>query len=390
MAKFPAPAARLGVLHVLTPTPGGGVEPVVSALTLGFRGSPVRCRVAVVIPAGHHPPCFLAPLRNGGIEVYTIEVPRRGYLRERAAIEQLCRRLRPDVVHTHGYRADVVDGPAARRLGIPVITTAHGFTGGGPKNRVYQWLQRRAWRRFDAVVAVSRPLMAQLARWVPSERLHCVPNAWYPAEPPLEPAAARRALGVGPDELRVAWVGRLSAEKGPDVLIEALARLRDIPVTVSFLGAGPLREALEAQAARLRVADRIRWHGLVPGAARLLPAFAALALTSRTEGTPIVLLEAMAAGVPIVATAVGGVPDVVSEREAVLVPPDDPEAVATALREVLAAGSRTHRRVEAARARLERDFPLAAWLERYERVYRAVRRERSSTRKEARGCAVLP
>src|SRR5207244_2898088 len=78
------------------------------------------------------------------------------------------------------------------------------------------------------------------------------------------------------------WVGRLSAEKGPDVLVEALRQLEDLPVTVSFVGAGPLRQALETRAASVDVVDRIRWHGLVPRAGRLLRAFAAFVLTSRS------------------------------------------------------------------------------------------------------------
>src|SRR5713101_3623616 len=96
-----------------------------------------------------------------------------------AAMLELGRRLRPAVVHTHGYRPDVVDAGAARRLGIPTVTTVHGFTGGGWKNRFYERVQRRSHRRFDAVVAVSRPLVEQLLRdGVPPRRLHLVQNAW--------------------------------------------------------------------------------------------------------------------------------------------------------------------------------------------------------------------
>jgi glycosyltransferase involved in cell wall biosynthesis len=247
---------------------------------------------------------------------------------------------------------------------------------------LYQWLQRRALRRFDAVVAVSRPLVDDLAEsGVPRERIHYVQNAWRPPPPPERPLdreAACRALGIALDAFRVGWVGRLSSEKGPEVLVEALRQVGDVPVTVSFVGDGPLRQALEGRAAALRVADRIHWHGMVPGAARLLRAFGAFVLTSRTEGTPIALLEAMAAEVPIIATAVGGVPDVVSSQEALLVPPDDSRAVATALREVFQHPDAARRRARAARERLERAFGLDDWLGRHETVYRAVRRNGAS------------
>ena len=369
-----APTARVSVLHVLAPAEVGGLQAVVAALTLGARGSKVEARVAAVVPSGHLDHPFMAPLRSAGVDVFTIAVPRRGYVQERAEVARLCNRLRPDVVHTHGYRADVLDAAIARRLGIPVVSTVHGFTGGDRRNRFYEWLQRRALRRFDAVVAVSRTLMDDVAEsGVPRERLHYVQNAWYPSAPPLDGDAACRALGITPDGFRVGWVGRLSAEKGPDVLVEALRQLGDLPVTVSFVGVGPLRQALETRAVSLEVVDRIRWHGLVPGAGRLLRAFEAFALTSRTEGTPVALLEAMAAEVPIIAAGVGGVPDVVSTREALLVPPEDPRAVATALRDVFQNPAAARKRARAARERLEREFGLTAWLERYEAVYRAVR-----------------
>jgi glycosyltransferase involved in cell wall biosynthesis len=373
------PTDRVSVLHILVPPPIGGAGTAVAALTLGARGSAVEARVAAVIPPREIDHPFLAPLRNAGVEVFTIEVPRRGYLKERTEVARLCRRLCPDVVHTHGYRADLVDAAMVRRLGIPVVSTAHGFTGGDRKNRFYEWLQRRALRRFDAVVAVSRTLMDHLAEsGVPRERLYYVQNGWYASELPLDREAACRALGIARDGFRVAWVGRLSAEKGPDVLVEALGLLRDFPVTASFLGAGPQRQALETRAAALHVADRIHWHGVVPRAGRLLRAFGAFALTSRTEATPIALLEAMAAEVPIIAAAVGGVPDVVSTKEALLVPPENSQAVAAALREVFQDPAAARRRAGAARERLERDFGLAAWLGQYEAVYRAVCRKSRS------------
>ena len=109
-----------------------------------------------------HP--FVRTLRDRELDVVPIDVATRGYLAERAAIASLCRRFRPDVFHTHGYRPDVVDAGVARRLGVPTVTTVHGFTGGGWKDRLYERIQRRAFRSFGAVVAVSQPLRDALLR----------------------------------------------------------------------------------------------------------------------------------------------------------------------------------------------------------------------------------
>ncbi len=370
-------ADRVSVLHVLAAAEFGGLEAVVKALAIGSRCSPVEVRVAAVIPenGGDHP--FVGPLRAAGVEVHPIVVAPRAYLRERAALAELCARLRPDVVHTHGYRADVVDAGVARRLGIPVVTTVHGFAGGGWKNRCYEWLQRRVFRRFDAVVAVSRPLIQELSHHgIRPERLHLIPNGWRSAAPLLDRAAARGALGEPHDDPCIGWVGRLSDEKGPDVFLEALARLRDLPWMACVLGEGPAREALEARAAALGLRDRVHWHGRVAGAGRLYRAFDLFVLSSRTEGTPMALFEAMAAGVPVVATGVGGVPDVVSTGEAALVPPGDPETLAAAIRAVFLDPASAAARARAARARLERDFDFGRWLQRYEGIYRMVRERR--------------
>jgi len=174
----------------------------------------------------------------------------------------------------------------------------------------------------------------------------------------------------------VGWVGRLSQEKGPDLLIDALARLTDLPMVVSIIGTGRDAEALKADAAARTTAD-ILWHGLVPDAARLYSAFDVFVLSSRTEGTPIALLEAMAAGTPIVATAVGGVPDVVTKQEAVLVQPGNTDALANAIRAVHDDGSNAQSRAAAARMRLSQLFAREPWLSAYATLYNRLRAARA-------------
>lgn len=366
------PAAPISILHVVVPADVGGMQRVVEALAVGHRrrGHQVALAGVAMVPGRTEPP-WLGALRAADVEVHAVETPGRRYRRERAAIGELCRTLHPDVVHTHGYRPDVVDAPAARRQGVPVVTTVHGFAGGDWKNRIYERLQLRAFRRFDAVVAVSRPLAEQLARaQVPRERIHLVPNAWAGKANSLSRAEARRALGAPAEGRLIGWVGRLSREKGPDVLVQALASLDGPPATAVMVGDGPELGALRAQAARLGVAGRIVWPGAVADAGRLFAAFDLFVLSSRTEGTPIVLFEAMAAGVPVVAAAVGGVPDVVTDGEATLVLPDDPRALAAAVQAALGDPARSREWAAAAGRRLATEFALDPWLDRYELVYR--------------------
>lgn len=351
----------------------GGLESVVTMLARGHAGMGHRvCVAALVDPAGGTFP-FLDALESEGVETVRITLPTRAYSRERAAIRRLCAEIAPDVVHTHGYRSDVVDGGVARSEGIPVVSTVHGFTGGGWRNRVYEWIQERAFRDFDAVVAVSQPIVRRLERrGVRRSRIHLIPNAFDGTASVMERAPARERLGLPKDELTIGWVGRLSAEKGPDVFVDALHLLAAPLPAAAIVGAGPDEPALRERAARHGVSERLRWLGVVPGAGSLLAAFDILVLSSRTEGIPIVLLEAAAAGVPIVASRVGGVPSMFPEGEVLLVPPDDPGALAAAIDSVRSDPHGARERALAARRRLERDFAPRPWLERYEELYRSL------------------
>lgn len=327
-------------------------------------------RVATILDGADTAGAFRAGLEAKGVGVTPLVLPGRAYLRERTLFGQLCRELRPDIVHTHGYRPDIIDAGVARALHVPTVTTVHGFTGGGFRNRCYEWAQQRAFREFDAVVAVSAPLEQRLARsGVHTRRLHVVPNA-YDADPVESRAAARRSLGIAADAFVAGWVGRLTREKGADVFVGALAHSgAPAGLHAAILGDGAERASLEARTRSLACARRIGWHGVIRNAARFYSAFDVFVLSSRTEGTPIALFEAMAAGVPIVATRVGGVPDVVTKAEALLVPSDDPAALAAAIRAVHDDPAAAARRARSAAAVLRERFGTASWLAHYDRIY---------------------
>jgi glycosyltransferase involved in cell wall biosynthesis len=362
------------ILHVLDPGEAGGRERVVQGLAAAQRRAGRDVAVVAVIEPGTEPAAFAAPLKSAGVEIVYLPVPRRRYLGERAQLARLLSQLRPAVVHTHGYRPDVVDAGVARQLGIPTVTTVHGFTGGDRRNRFYEWTQRRAFRRMDAVVAVSQPLADLLAaHGISRDRIDVVPNGWVELTEPLDRDAARAALGVENRDFHLGWVGRLSHEKGPDLFLQALVQLEDLPFRASIMGSGQESSSLRTRADALGLSDRVRWHGTIRDAVRFFPAFDVLVLTSRAEGTPVVLLEAMAVGVPIVATAVGGVPDLLTHSEAVLVPPGDPEALAAAARRVYGDRAGARARAEAARRRLVSCCDAATWVDRYDSVYSRIR-----------------
>jgi glycosyltransferase involved in cell wall biosynthesis len=373
------------IVHVLAPAGFGGLESVVRGLAVGQRERGHEVHVLPVFPDHAEladARTFIRSLTDRQVEVLPLVVGARRYLRERAWMRRAFTGLRPEVVHTHGMRADAVDAPVARREAIPTLTTVHGFTGGNWKMRLSENVHVSTLRRLDAVVAVSRPLAGRLREaGVRAARVHVVPNAWVPLPAPtLSRARARAALGVEADRFHVGWVGRLSREKGADVLLDAVARLADLPLQVSLVGSGPERGALEDRLRSAGLGAWVRLHGAIEDAGRIFRAFDAFVLSSRTEGTPIALLEAIAAGVPVVATSVGGVPDVVSPAEAKLVAPEDPAALAAAIRELYTEpAALTRARVCAAKRRLLLERGMDPWLDRYEDLYRRIRTEQPAT-----------
>jgi len=291
-------------------------------------------------------------------------------------VRELLSRARTRVVHTHGYRSDVVHAGVARSAGLALVSTAHGFASTGTRGRIYEWLQVRSWSRFDAVVAVSQPLMATLERaGVPADRLRFIQNGVIAGVAPLmSPEAARARLDLPRGAPVVGWVGRFSEEKDPRLMLRAFARCADKTSVLCMVGDGPMAAECRALAEELEVSDRVSFPGVLPDAAPCFTAFDVLALSSRTEGTPMVVLEAAQAGVPVVGTAVGGVPALLDGRAGWLVPAGDEAALAAALDVVIADRDDATRRAAKLGARLGESTKGEGWVERYLTLYERVQR----------------
>jgi glycosyltransferase involved in cell wall biosynthesis len=318
-----------------------------------------------------HP--FLKYFDNKQVIVHSLFISSRAYIAECRFVRAMCHELRPSLVHTHGYRPDVLDAAVARGMGVPTVTTEHGASKMGGRTRVYEWLQNRSFRKFDAVVAVSRAIALELPQQgVNPDRIHLIQNAWTDTAPQLERAEARSFLGLPVDGFVVGWVGRLIPAKGCDVFLRSIAEIQEFPLQCSVIGDGPERRSLELLAKELGLDDRVSFLGQVEEAGSLFRAFDLFVLSSRTEGTPIVLFEAGSAGVPVVATRVGGVPDTFTDKEACLVASEDASSIACAIRRAYYDREAAQQRAENAKIRMAEHFEYDKWLARYEEVYRHV------------------
>jgi len=329
--------------------------------------------VQVALVCDSVPPSLLVTrLQEAKVRVHLVETTSRGYLSEARAVLALARRLGINVIHTHGYRPDLVVGAAAVLAGLPWVSTAHGFTSESRRMRAYEALQRFWWRAADVVLAVSRPLHQRIIEaGVKPTRVHLVPNA-VPEVARVARDEARRRLGIETDAPLVAWIGRLSTEKGPDLALAAWAVMAPPRPSLVIIGDGPERAPLEAARLTMGLTKDVVLLGTRADVREILPAFDLLLLSSRTEGTPMVLLEAMHAGVPIVATCVGGVPDLLGTDAGMIVPLGDAAAMADAVVEILADTALAARLASAAEARMAAHFAHSVWTRRHLDLYAPV------------------
>lgn len=287
------------------------------------------------------------------------------------AIRQIVRDHGIDLVHAHGYKADLYAWAALRSSGLPLVSTCHTWYDNDLALRLYGTLDRRVLRQFARVVAVSAEVERHLLdSGVAQERVRRIRNGID-----LQPfAAAAESRGkVVPHRLRVGLVGRLSREKGVDVFVDAAAIVAKALLDVEFVvvGEGADREELEQRILRLGLAEQMRLLGHQDGMAEVYAGLDLLVSASRQEGLPIALLEGMASGLPLVGTRAGEVPTlIISEETGLLVERGDAASLAGAMLQVLRQPRELLRMGQNARKYMEREFSADRMAAEYCDVYR--------------------
>lgn len=260
-------------------------------------------------------------------------------LREAWKIIQWARAAGYQLLHSHGYKFNILMGLIPKSLRrLPLIATLHGYVNAARYSKlwIYERLDRFLLPRLDRVCLVSSHMQSipTLSR-IPTNRLAVIPNG-LPELPDTSPQPLDDDLArfLQVHQINLLAVGRLSPEKNFQAIFHAMATplLQDSAIGLCLVGEGGQREPLQALAARLGLTDKIRFLGYRQDVPHLMPHFDWLVMPSLTEGLPITLLEAMRAGLPVIASAVGGVPDALDGgRAGVLIQPGDVEALASAI-----------------------------------------------------------
>lgn len=331
------------LVHLTASTFFGGPERQMLGLA---RALPEHIRTTFIcFPEGGRHAAFLNEVRTNGIPAFALTTDFPTIILAVQELISLLKVTSSDVLICHGYKAHILGRLAARWVGIPAIAVSRGWTGETRRVRFYEWLDRRHLRFMDHVVCVSDGQAAKVRQYcgVPSTRLSVIRNsARLAAFENRDPSARGRLLSFFPHISDISHIvlaaGRLSPEKGFGVLVEAAATIcRDNPrIGVVLFGEGVLRLELEKRVAALGLVNRFVMPGFRTDLDSLISAADVVVLPSFTEGLPNVALEASAAGVPVVATAVGGTPEAVVDGETgYLVPPGQPVAIAAKISELL-------------------------------------------------------
>ncbi|MEW6442080.1 MAG: glycosyltransferase family 4 protein [bacterium] len=344
---------RIRMVHVRDSSGIYGAERVILGTSVWLRSMNVEPAIVSVLSGSRSGMPLIEESRRLGLRAEALPARHTLDLRAIGRLRGILKAWRPHVVHAHDLRSAVFGLTASIGLPLATVATAHGSTCESLRKRAYLTVfERHLLPRFDRVHAVSASLAGHLrAAGVPAGKIRIIPNGVDEAvvvrpagSNPLEPLKGSPTLGV---------VGRLTVDKGLTVLLRALASLKGaLPgIRVLLAGSGPQEEALRREARRLEIADRVTFCGRVSPVAWVYHAADLVVIPSLREGLPCVLLEAMMAARPVVATRVGAIPQVLAQGElGRLVPPSDAEALARAILEACRDGSASREMAEKAQA----------------------------------------
>lgn len=331
------------VLHLISSGGLYGAEAVILNLSRRLNESAEHKSVlAVFANAGSSNAALERAAAEAGVELHLI--PCAGQIDRRVPrrLRELIRHAGADVLHAHGYKADVYAAVSLRGAHRPrLVSTCHTWYDNDLSVRFYGFVDRLVLRGFNAVVAVSEDVRGRLlASGVRAERIHIIRNGVNLT--PFVAAGRQRLMRGDSKPLRVGLVGRLAPEKGVDVFFRAVKQLLQARPSLrseagfEVAGEGPQREDLAALRRELGLDDLVALRGRCEDMPGFYASLDILVSASRQEGLPVALLEGMASGLPLVATAVGEVPSLArGNTTALLVPPEDPVALGRAIAQLI-------------------------------------------------------
>lgn len=369
---------QLRLLHLIASPKVGGAEKLLLAMLDRIDRGDCRIAVGVYLDARTPANALYAELEKRRVDLFPIVIRSACDLRQLPQLYHCVKQFRPDVIHTHGYKTNILGYLVSRLCGVPIVSTVHGWL--HTPRRVTRCLNRLnlfLLRHFERVIAVSTQIERSLlesgfsaARLV---QLHNIPP--IELDPKLDRIDLMRQFGLSPQARTVGFVGRLEPVKGGQFFVAAAQEvLLHFPATQFVVaGEGSELETLRMMAERSGISARFKFLGFVERPEEVYSVLDLFVLPSLDEGIPLALLEAMTADIPVIASAVGGVPEVVEDGvNGILVPPADSQALAAAICRGLEDEAGARERIRAARQTISRRFDVGAWVENLQALYQEM------------------
>jgi glycosyltransferase involved in cell wall biosynthesis len=370
VASSPDNPGDVAVLALIDHFVMGGAESQLTRFALALAGSGIRLSIACLEERDGNPAA--APLLEHGVTPVNLNLTGRHGPRSVQAVRKHIAAVAPQIVHTHLGTSDMLGGLAARSLGVPAISTIHAASWGAGTNAKRRLVRACATR----IIAVSDSARREYLKrgWARENQIVTVHNGIDTEAAPGEGAAVRRELGLAPDDLVVAMVSALRPEKGHEIALEVVRSLRDRYPRLRLLivGRGALANQIAAQAADL--GDAVVMAGMRHDVMRVFDAADLCLQPSHSDAFPTTLIEAMAASVPVLATNVDGIPEIITDGETgVLVPaPPRAQTFADALTALLDDPERRRRLATAGRLDYEQRLTTRPWVAGTRAVYDSV------------------
>lgn len=290
-------------------------------------------------------------------------------------IYRIVKKHHPDIIHTHGYKTNVLGFLVAKLFGIPIVTTVHGFYSNKMKTEILLRLSLMLLRHFDRIIVVSDQIKAELERaQVSSKKMRLIKNVPFieTKENLASASTFREEFGIPFNAKLIGFVGRLEPVKDCSLFIKTIPRVIKSNPDSHFVvvGDGSERKSLESLVTELCIENRVSFCGFRDDTMNVFQSLDLYVLPSINEGIPLAMLEAMSHGVPVVATRVGGIPEVIKDKvNGILVPPKNIEALAESIVESLSNPNETAKRILEAKKTIINEYDMRKWIEKIQGIY---------------------
>lgn len=353
---------QIKVLQIIDSLQAGGAESLLANFLVQTASDP---RYEMEVCTLYEKGIFSDKLESAGIKVHNLALRWKYDFIGVKKLINLVNRNNYTIIHVHLFPADLFTALASFVSQNPYyIFSEHSEWNRRRQYRIFRLIDKFVYSRYDAVVCGSQRVRNTLLKWVPPLKQKAT-VVYYGV--PIPPTAESKVK-----DLDILFVGRLIRAKGLDVLFRALYLLRETGLTpsVAIVGIGDFENYLKELVDQLGIQDQITFLGTGKDINYLMQRAKVFVLPSRWEGLPIVILEAMSAQLPIITTSVGGIPEILeNQRDALIVPPENPQALADAILRLLKDQEFAHQLASTARYKVEESFSIKAYVKRITGLY---------------------